>query len=304
MAYNRPSNFNRPSFFGGFQFFPPVIKALLISNGAIFLGTMFLGNFRAGEFSLEQFFFQEFALWPFGVGFGFWQLFTYMFMHASFTHILFNMLALWMFGMELEHVWGSRKFFIYYLLCGFGGGLANLLIAPMFTTVGPTIGASGAVYGILIAFGMMFPERLIYIYFLLPIKAKYFVVMYMAFEIFSVGSIDGIAHFAHLGGALVGFIYLLSDGYRFDSLYGRTQSDNVFSKFASTFSNAKQRTESARDSTNAKIYPINDYNRTADEQQNAQKQIDDILDKISKDGYQSLNEEEKKVLFEASKKLN
>ncbi len=304
MAYNRPSNFHRPSFFGGFQFFPPVIKALLISNGAIFLGTMFLGNFRAGEFSLEQFFFQEFALWPFGVGFGFWQLFTYMFMHASFTHILFNMLALWMFGMELEHVWGSRKFFIYYLLCGFGGGLANLLIAPMFTTVGPTIGASGAVYGILIAFGMMFPERLIYIYFLLPIKAKYFVVMYMAFEIFSVGSIDGIAHFAHLGGALVGFIYLLSDGYRFDSLYGKSQSGNVFSKFASTFSNAKQRTESARDSTNAKIYPIDDYNRTADEQQKAQKQIDDILDKISKDGYQSLNEEEKKVLFEASKKLN
>ncbi|MDP1676844.1 MAG: rhomboid family intramembrane serine protease [Bacteroidota bacterium] len=305
MAYNRPGNFNRPSFFGGFQFFPPVIKSLLIANGAVFLGMMFLGNFHVGEFSFEQFFFQAFALWPFGAGFGFWQLFTYMFMHASFTHILFNMLALWMFGMELEHVWGSRKFFIYYLLCGFGGGLANLLIAPMFTSVGPTVGASGAVYGVLLAFGMMFPERLIYVYFLLPIKAKYFVVMYMAFEIFSVGSMDGIAHFAHLGGALVGFVYLLSDGYRFDSLYGRAQSDNVFSKFASTFSNTKKQTVNYGDVTDAKIYNINDFQtRNNEEQLKTQKQIDDILDKISKDGYQSLNEEEKKVLFEASKKLN
>ncbi len=302
MAYNRPSNYQRPNFFGGFQFFPPVIKGLLVANAAVFLGMMFLGNFRIGEFHFEQFIFHSFALWPLGSGFDFWQLFTYMFMHASFTHILFNMLALWMFGMELEHVWGSRKFFIYYLLCGFGGGLANLLVAPMFTSVGPTVGASGAVYGVLLAFGMMFPERPIYIYFLLPIKAKYFVVMYMAFEIFSVGSMDGVAHFAHLGGALVGFIYLLSDGYRFNGLYGSSK-ENIFSKMYSPFRNAPSRQDDYSQVRNAKIYDIDSY-RTKEDQSGTQKQIDEILDKINRNGYQSLSEDEKKILFEASKKLN
>jgi membrane associated rhomboid family serine protease len=303
MAFNRPGNYYRPSFFGGFQFFPPVIKALLISNAAVFLGMMFLGNFRIGDFFFEQFFFQSFALWPLGSGFGFWQLFSYMFMHANFTHILFNMLALWMFGMELEHVWGSRKFFIYYLLCGFGGGLANLLIAPMFTTVGPTVGASGAVYGVLLAFGMMFPERPIYIYFLLPIKAKYFVVMYMAFEIFSVGSMDGVAHFAHLGGALVGFLYLIADGYQFGASYHPANRDeNVFTRMTGFGRQKSSPTDLYTNVTEAKVYDI--FEQTKKEEEKAQIQIDTILDKISRNGYQSLSEEEKKILFEASKKLN
>ncbi|MEW5800252.1 MAG: rhomboid family intramembrane serine protease [Bacteroidota bacterium] len=301
MAYNRYSNYHRPSFFGGFQFFPPVIKTLLIANGAVFLATIFLGNFRIGEFYFEQFFYQAFALWPLGYGFGFWQLFTYMFMHASFTHILFNMLALWMFGMELEHVMGSKKFLIYYLLCGFGGGLANLLIAPMFTSVGPTVGASGAVYGVLLAFGMMFPDRPIYVYFLLPIKAKYFVVMYMAIEIFSVGSMDGVAHFAHLGGALVGFLYLIADGYELGSSYYAPRDDeNIFTKMTG-FGRQKKQEEYYQNISDAKIYDIHDFQ---DEQKRHQEQIDDILDKISRDGYQSLSDDEKKILFEASKKLN
>ncbi|MEW6060722.1 MAG: rhomboid family intramembrane serine protease [Bacteroidota bacterium] len=301
MAYNnRYGNYYRPSFFGGFQFFPPVIKTLLITNAAVFLGILFLGNFRIGDFYFEHFFYQAFALWPLGYGFGFWQLFTYMFMHANFTHILFNMLALWMFGMELEHVMGSRKFLIFYLLCGFGGGLANLLIAPMFTSVGPTVGASGAVYGVLLAFGMLFPDRPIYVYFLLPIKAKYFVVMYMALEIFSIGSMDGIAHFAHLGGALVGFLYLIADGYQFgSSYYAPKEEENIFTRF--TGFGRRRTDEYYQDVSDAKIYDIHDVQ---DEQEKHQEQIDDILDKISRNGYQSLTEEEKKILFEASKKLN
>jgi membrane associated rhomboid family serine protease len=303
MAFNRPGNYYRPSFFGGFQFFPPVIKGLLISNAAVFLGILFLGNFRLGDFYFEQFFFQSFALWPLEAGFGFWQLFTYMFMHANFTHILFNMLALWMFGMELEHVWGSRKFFIYYLLCGFGGGLANLLIAPMFTSVGPTVGASGAVYGVLLAFGMMFPERPIYIYFLLPIKAKYFVVMYMAFEIFSIGSMDGVAHFAHLGGALVGFLYLIADGYQFGSSFHTPQrDDNIFTRMTGFGRQQPQRQDLYTNVTDAKVFDLYEYKKK--EEEKAQIQIDEILDKISKNGYQSLTDEEKKILFEASKKIN
>ncbi|MEI6053515.1 MAG: rhomboid family intramembrane serine protease, partial [Opitutaceae bacterium] len=125
MAYNNSGNYYRPSPIGGFSFFPPVIKALLISNAAVFLGMMFLGNFH-----------HYFALLPIGAGFLPWQLFTYMFIHAGFTHLLFNMLALWMFGMELENTMGSRKFLLFYILCGLGGGLVNLLVAPLFTAVG------------------------------------------------------------------------------------------------------------------------------------------------------------------------
>lgn len=261
---------------------------------------IFLGKFRIGDFYFEQFFYYAFALWPLEAGFGFWQLFTYMFMHASFTHILFNMLALWMFGMELEHVFGSRKFLMYYLLCGFGGGLANLLIAPLFTSVGPTVGASGAVYGVLLAFGMMFPDRPIYVYFLLPIKAKYFVVMYMALEIFSIGSMDGVAHFAHLGGALVGFLYLIADGYQFGSSYRASrETENIFTRVTG-FGRQKPQ-DPYTDVSDAKIYDITDYQ---DEQRQQQEQIDDILDKISRNGYQSLTEEEKRILFEASKRIN
>lgn len=299
MANNRYGNYYRPSFFGGFQFFPPVIKTLLLSNAAVFLGMAFFGNFRIGDFSFENFFYKAFALWPLGSGFGFWQLFTYMFMHANLTHIFFNMLALWMFGMELEQVMGSRKFLIFYLLCGFGGGLANLIIAPFFTSVGPTIGASGAVYGVLLAFGMMFPDRPIYIYFLLPIKAKYFVVIYMAIEFFSVGSADGVAHFAHLGGALVAFFYLLSDGYRFGS--PMQTEKNVFSQFKG-FGQTPKRVDDYGEVSDAKIYDLHEHQKQ--EQVSSQKHIDDILDKISRGGYQSLTEEEKRILFEASKKMH
>jgi membrane associated rhomboid family serine protease len=301
MAYNRnqSNNYYRPSFFGGFSFFPPVIKALLLSNIGVFLGILFLGNFRLGDYSLSLVLNGWFALFPLGQGFQVWQLFTYLFMHAGFSHLFFNMLALWMFGMELENTWGSRKFLTYYLVCGVGAGLANLLIAPLFTSVGPTIGASGAIYGVLLAFGLMFPDRLIFIYFFIPLKAKYFVVLYMVIEFVSVGSTDGIAHFAHLGGAVVGFIYLLADGFRFSRPISAGRPRNVFSGW----SGPRRSNENYENVTEAQVYDIKDYHQK-EEAQVTQQHIDDILDKISKAGYQSLSDEEKKMLFEASKKLN
>ena len=128
-------------------------------------------------------------------------------MHASIDHIFFNMFALWMFGYVLENYWGTRRFIFYYLFCGVGAGLLNMIIPGM----GPTVGASGAVYGILLAFGMMFPEERIYLYFLLPIKAKWFVIGYAALELFEgvFRSMDGVAHFAHLGGMLFGLLLIL-----------------------------------------------------------------------------------------------
>ena len=137
-----------------------------------------------------------------------WQLFTYAFLHGGLFHLLFNMFALWMFGCELERHWGSRVFIKYALVTGIGAGISTVIVSPNLAI--PTIGASGLVYGILLAYGLLFPNRMIYLYFLFPIKAKYFVLIFGALELFASwsGSTDNIAHLAHLGGMLFGFVYL------------------------------------------------------------------------------------------------
>lgn len=289
---NNRGSYQRPSFYGGFSYFPPVLKALLISNAAVFLGMGFISAFRIGDFPVGALIQQEFSLWPLNEGFWPWQLFTYMFMHASFSHLFFNMIALWMFGMELENSLGSKRFLTFYLLCGLGGGLLHLLAAPLFSVAGPTVGASGAVYGVLLAFGLLFPERLIMIYFFVPIKAKYFVLLYMVIEFLSVGSLDGIAHFAHIGGAVVGFVFLLVEGFQFSLFTGSQQS---------IFKSQKQNQQKEEVYTNISDAKV--ANEVA-ENETTQAEIDEILDKISNSGYQNLSTEEKKILFEASKKLH
>lgn len=127
-------------------------------------------------------------------------------MHGNLTHLFFNMFALWMFGNTMENIWGTKRFLVYYLACGLGAGLLTLLIPGAALTVG----ASAAVYGLLLAFGLTFPNDYIYLYFLVPIKAKWFVIGYAVIELFEGFFInDGIAHFAHLGGMLVGLLLIL-----------------------------------------------------------------------------------------------
>jgi membrane associated rhomboid family serine protease len=300
MSYYRYSNSNyyRPSLFGGFKYFPPVVKTLLISNVAVFLLMEFVSMFRIQGEPLALVIKTYFPLYPLGDGFQIWQLGTYMFMHGSFMHLLFNMFALWMFGMDLENDWGSRKFLSYYLLCGVGAGLSNLLIGPLFGSGGPTVGASGAIYGVLIAFGMTYPDRPIFLYFLLPIRARYFVLIYIFLEIYAgvTGTQDGIAHFAHLGGAAVGLIYLLIDQRRlpFQGLLSRARARIVPSEKVGEYSSYDPRR-----AVDAKYSDIPDPDEQVD-----QEKIDAILDKINQGGYQSLTENEKKILFDASKKLN
>ena len=307
MAFDRyrydSSSYYRPSLFGGFRFFPPVIKYLLIINAATFLLVVFVGNFRFGDLYFGYILTAIFALFPWGEGFYPWQLFTYMFMHGGIGHLFFNMFALWMFGMELENVWGSKRFLTYYLLCGVGAGLANLFVAPLFTTPAPTVGASGAVYGILLAFGLMFPNRPIFLYFLLPIKAKYFVTIFLAFEMFYgvTGTSDGVAHFAHLGGAAVGFVLLNMNWDRFPLF---TWWDNMRSTLWPKERHGGRYRKRQDEVTEARIYDIRDVEGDRDKEGISQERIDEILDKISKGGYQSLTEEEKRILFEASKKIN
>ncbi len=266
----------------GFQVLPTVVKNLLIINALLFLATItFDSTFHIDLTSiLGLHYFEANDFKPF-------QFITYMFMHGGFTHILFNMFALWMFGNVLENVWGAKRFLIYYLVTGVGAGIVytiwiyfqlspsislidsflqshNLETLAQFTSqhtfqlneysgqiwidfqqfkidlrqvsLNPddggamqstinfvthyrefllnqsvVVGASGAVFGILLAFGMMFPNSLIYIYFAIPIKAKYFVILYGAFELYEGwrNSGDNVAHFAHLGGMLFGFFLIL-----------------------------------------------------------------------------------------------
>lgn len=208
---------------------PPVTKNLLIINVLCFFGyivaqkygidlnnTLGLHFFLASDFNLAQ-------------------LVTYMFMHANFQHIFFNMFAVWMFGRTLEHVLGSKRFLTYYMVCGIGAGLVQelvqyvqyamelshyenvntgLAIIPMaeFLNMMTTVGASGAVYGILLAFGMLFPESKMFVFPIpFPIKAKFFVIGYAVIELFAGfgSSGDGVAHFAHLGGMIFGFLLIM-----------------------------------------------------------------------------------------------
>lgn len=141
-----------------------------------------------------------------------WQLGTYLFLHGGFFHILFNMLALWMFGSELESLWGTRRFVRFYFITGVGAAICSTLVSPNSTI--PIIGASGAVYGILAAYGILFPDRILLLYFVIPIKAKYFVLILGALAFWSSLSATGggVAHIAHLGGMLFGWLYLRAQG--------------------------------------------------------------------------------------------
>lgn len=292
-------NYWRPSFFGGFSFFPPVIKVLLISNTALWLITdLFLGDSVVQKNILTWF-----ALSPIGENFYPWQLVTYMFLHGGFGHLFFNMLALWMFGMEMENLWGSKRFLVFYLICGIGGGISNLIIAPLVSPGVPTLGASGAVFGVLTAFGLLFPERPIYLYFLLPIRAKFFVAGYIILElIYGVsGTASGVAHFAHLGGALVGFLMMLgiSRGWSFENLWGKFIGEPKMS-----YDPRRARKPVREEVFDAKFFDIQSGRPMEREDELSQEVVDSILDKINRTGYQSLSAEEKRILNEASKKIN
>lgn len=189
---------------------PDVIFILLILNGVAFAAQ----NIFDGAYTIGGPIGVNFALWPPGNGyvpFYPWQLVTYGFLHGDFTHILFNMFMLWMFGRELEGVMGPRRFLTYYMTCVVGAGLVQLLVAAMQGGGAPTIGASGGVFGILLAFGMTFPNRMILLLIPpIPMKAKYLVILAGVFELFVgvSGSAPGIANFAHLGGMVFGFALL------------------------------------------------------------------------------------------------
>ena len=153
---------------------------------------------------------QLFALWPLGQGFLPWQVVSYAFLHGSVGHLFFNMLGLWMFGAELERVWGQKRFIQFYAASVLAAAAAQLLVTALSGSVYPTVGASGGLFGLLLAFGMTFPQRTILLFFVVPVPARMLVVLYGAYELYQgvYGTQAGVAHFAHLGGMLGGFLMI------------------------------------------------------------------------------------------------
>lgn len=287
------------------------IKFLLIANIAVFILDNLL-RLKGIELS------DTCALYYIGNGMGFGggkfmphQIITYMFMHASFMHIFFNMFALWMFGRIMERYWDSKKFLIYYFVCGIGAGLTQefgqfMGIIPAVTNLGPvcTLGASGAVFGILLAFGLTFPdERIFIIPIPFPIKAKYFVFFYAAVEVLEFLSVkDGVAHLAHLGGMLFGFLLIIywkknkdkdiNNWKRNTTSSSRKKWGNIFGTQSGTYTSYEETSTSTHNT---------DYEYNARKRAQA-AEVDRILDKIRKGGYESLSSEEKQTLFDASRK--
>jgi membrane associated rhomboid family serine protease len=212
-----------------------------------------------------------------------WQFFTYMFLHGGMFHLLFNMYALWVFGCEIERMWGPKAFLRYYFITGVGAGIIHTLITP-FSMV-PTIGASGAVLGVLTAFAMMFPDREItmLLFFILPVRmrAKTMALLFAGISLLSgvLGSTDGIAHFAHLGGMLVGYLYLKKYDWRGGAL--------------------KKRFKDWQRNRRLRI-----VHQKEEEKEKMQQLVDQILDKANEVGMEHLTRDEKLLLKRASKILN
>ena len=207
-----------------------------------------------------------------------WQPFTYLFFHGGIWHVLINMFVLWMFGSELEKFWGKKEFLRFFFITGIGSGLITILFS--LSSTNPVVGASGAIYGVLLAYGFMFPNRLVYLYFLIPIKVKYLVMLIGAIAFFS--SLNpgnsNISHLTHLSGMVIAFIYLRS------SINWNTINHFVIHR----------KDEIKRH-----------YEDKKNEKRDALKlQVDAILDKINDVGYDNLSESEREFLFNASKKLS
>ncbi len=180
---------------------PPVTQALLLVNVALFCLAQFLGSWFEALF----------ALWPLGGGFLPWQVLSYGFLHGSIGHLFFNMLGLWMFGAELERLWGPKRFILFYGASVLAAALAQLLVALMLGSPYPTVGASGGLFGLLLAFGMLFPNRVIMPLFPpIPMKARTFVMVFGALELVLgfMSPTGGVAHFAHLGGMVGGWLVI------------------------------------------------------------------------------------------------
>lgn len=263
-----------------FRSMPQVIKALVITNAAVFVLSMVVG----GEFT------RLFGLVPTRVIHDrwVWQPFTYLFLHGNFFHLLFNLFALWMFGMPVIANWGPREFLKYFMLTGVGAGLVSVAAAPSSASV--IIGASGAVYGLLVAFAMLFPEAVVYLYFFFPIKAKHMAILFGLMEFFAGASAanPASARVAHLSGMVIGYVYIRWWWVAEDKL------KIVMSGFGAGPERTAAKPRRRPQAVGGPAVPEGPENESAE--------VDRILDKILAHGESSLTEREREVLKRQARK--
>jgi len=246
---------------------PPFIKAMLIANVVVFVAQLASPGMTRLLGLSPALFFRDFPNLLY-------QPFTYMFLHGGIGHIFFNMFALWMFGTEIEYTWGGRRFGKFYILAGLSGAILTLIVKSGQVT--PMIGASAAVYGVLIAYWMMFPQRTLYIYFMFPVKVKWAIpgMMIIGF-LFSGGH---VAHWAHLGGAIFALVYM--------------KMNFRLSFFTRWLKGLRYKRQSAK------------LEKNRQKAEDVMKRVDSILDKINDVGIENLSKSERKFLEEASSRLS
>lgn len=308
-----------------FKSTPPITRHLLIINIIIFMLQLVLrqrGIDLTDSFGLHFFMAEDFHIY---------QLLSYMFLHGSWEHVLMNMFSLWMFGRIVEQTMQSRRYIAFYLICGIGAGLCqevwqlgeyyisglyaydgvnlgtSVITTAAYLNMWNTVGASGAVYGILLAFGMTFPnERIMLLFPPIPMKAKYMVAIFAVIEMAAAFTSNGsVAHFAHIGGMLFGFL-LIRYWRRQDSGTQFKGWDSWNPRSNSLWQRAKAWFKSSGSGAAPPPPPRepqdhrSDYNYNA-RQRRKQERVDQILDKIKKSGYESLTEEEKRELFDITR---
>lgn len=261
---------------------PPAIKGLLIANVAGFLITKLVGGPQIYElFGLipQQLVFHRWV----------WMPFTYLFLHGSIWHLLFNMFALWMFGMPVEAQWGPTEFLKYYFLCGVGAALTSAAISPH--SMIPVIGASGSIYGLLVAFAMLYPDAVVYLYFLIPVKAAHMAILFGLLEFFAgaTGSTPGIARFAHLGGMVTGYLYIR--WWWVWKIQAKSLGKGLFEREAPELPARPQPRRAARS--------VPDSGRRGEDEM---AEVDRILDKILASGLDSLSDDEREIMARYSRR--
>lgn len=302
---------------------PTVTKNLLIINTLAFLGMLTLN--RTTGIDLNDLLGLHFFM---ASNFHIYQLVTYMFMHGGWEHIILNMFMLWMFGAVVEQVWGAKRFLFYYIFCGIGAGVMQeiaqffsvyfmlnaqqpfpftesfAIMSQISTQLNglTTVGASGGIYALLLAFGMLFPEQKMFIIPIpIPIKAKWMIIGSIVIELFSALAAPGdqVAHLAHLGGMVFGFFLIRYWRRHPDYDYADNRGTQLFNEMRAKWDRHARKQDPRPSESTRYDNPDWDYNA---KKQALQEETDRILDKIRKSGYDSLTKEEKQTLFDQSKK--
>ena len=300
-----------------FQFLPKVVRVLLIINAVVF-GIAFVGGSvlglhlnlpGLGDGNVRDYLAFLGAFWPFAPEQA-WRFVTYMFVHIDFWHFVFNMLMLWMFGSEVADMMGGRHFTAMYMFCGIFAAVFSLAMYLMGLTSAPIIGASGALMGIFVAYYKFFPNRMLLLFFFFPMRIKYAMWFMVAIDVLMAHSSDGIAHFAHLGGVVGGFLYM----WIYERGFGRTL-EGFADKVESSMRRARRprfrvHVGRAPEETDSDVRDGEPTQSRGDEPlegevfyMDEQKRMDEILKKVNREGINSLTDSERQFLLRAGERL-